>query len=116
MNAKNAKIELPFDYASLLTDLKEIKTYLSEIDEDTSEEFENEIVLLKGVIENLEEIIKGVKDPETMDQRTKISLLAHFTLFQELMDSWDDEDLDDDFEDFDDEFDESELEEDTIEK
>jgi hypothetical protein len=112
MNSKNTKIELPFEIASLLKDLKEIKQYLSEVDDTTSEEFADEITLLKGVIENLEEIIKDAKNPDKMDLRTKISLLAHFTLFQELMAAWDEGDFDDDLFD---ECDEDECDEDSDE-
>lgn len=126
MNSKNTKIELPFEIESLLEDLKEIKQYLSEVDASTSEEFADEITLLKGVIENLDEIIKGAKNPDKMDMRTKISLLAHFTLFQELMAAWDESEFDDELfdecdecdEDDDEDFDESEveMEEDHVEK
>ena len=102
MSAKNQEIELPFDIASLASDLKEIKTNLDEAIA-SSPECPEEIDLLLGVVESLQGMIKGL-NPEKMDRKSKISLLAHFTLFQELVSALEGDDFDDeDFEDFEDE-------------
>lgn len=105
MCSKHQEIELPFDIASLASDLKEIKANLDEAVASNEAECPEEIDLLLGVVDSLQEMIKGVK-LDKMDRKSKISLLAHFTLFQELVASLEG----DDFDDFDDEDFESEFE------
>lgn len=98
MCAKHQEIELPFDIASLASDLKEIKVGL---DEAVASDLEcpEEVDLLLGVVDSLQGMIKGV-NLEKMDRKSKISLLAHFTLFQELVASLEGDEFDDeDFED-----------------
>lgn len=105
MCAKHQEIELPFDIASLASDLKEIKTNLDEAIA-SSPECPEEVDLLLGVVESLQEMIKGA-NPDKMDRKSKISLLAHFTLFQELVSTLEGDDFD---EDFDEEFEEEDEE------
>ncbi|MBA3816116.1 MAG: hypothetical protein H0X29_06285 [Parachlamydiaceae bacterium] len=107
MCAKHQEIELPFDIVSLASDLKEIKTNLDEAIA-SSEDCPEEIDLLLGVVESLQGMIKGIS-PDKMDRKSKISLLAHFTLFQELVSTLEGDDFDD--EDFEDEEEEEEEEE-----
>lgn len=101
MCAKHQEIELPFDIISLASDLKAIKDNLDEA-VASNVECPEEIDLLLGVVESLQGMIKG-GNLEKMDRKSKISLLAHFTLFQELVSSLEEEDFDEDFDDFDDE-------------
>lgn len=108
MKTKKNDIELPFETSMLVSDLKEIKENLQEAVD--SPDCPEEITLLLGVVENLQDMVKKTKDPENADLSTKISFIAHFTLLQDLInmlqpdDGFDDED---DFED-DEEFDEDE--------
>lgn len=112
MKSQSDNIELPFEISTLASDLKEIKQNLQEAVE-TSPDCPEEITLLLGVVDNLQEMIKNVKSPETIDKRTKISLIAHFTLLQDLISMLQpDEDFDDEDDYEDDEEFELELEED----
>lgn len=99
---KQQEIELPFDIATLAGDLKEIKANLDEAI-NSGEEYDDEVDLLAGVIENLQQLLPKT-NTDKMDRKSKISLIAHFTLLQELVSSIqgdnfdefeDEEDLDD---------------------
>ena len=97
MTEKHEDIELPFDIASLASDLKEIKSHLDEAIANEPESAED-VDLLMGVVDSLQDLIKGA-NPEKMDRKAKIALLAHFTLFQELVATLGDEEFYDDFDD-----------------
>lgn len=100
MCAKHQEIELPFDIVSLASDLKEIKANLDDA-VASNVECPEEIDLLLGVVDSLQGMVKG-GNLEKMDRKSKISLLAHFTLFQELVSSLEEEGFDEDINDFDD--------------
>lgn len=111
MKTKCDQIDLPFELATLSSELKEMKKLLEQSTDEDSE-CNEDLDLLFGVIENLLEMIKPIKDINKADKQTQISLLAHYFLLQDLVnalqdaDDFDDVDLEDD-----DEFDEDDLDE-----
>lgn len=112
MKSKKCDIELPFETAMLTKDLKDIKQNL--LDAVDLEDCPEDVTILIGVVENLEELLK--KNPEKADLHTKVSIIAHFTLLQELVSYLEgqdefDEEFEDDDEELDDEADLEELEE-----